>query len=308
MKLHDHLGFVTRNSAIYTNIFVPRYYNPEITGRLDELKRTHQLVVLGDLIEQGLLKASSGDEIGKMAYGTGTIPFVRTSDISNWEIKADPKQGVGYDIYVQYADKQDVRAGDLFFVRDGTYLIGSSCLVTDADSKVLFQSHILKFRVDPKSIVSAPLLLALLSCPIVRRQTRAKQFTADIIDSIGNRYRELVLPLPKRTKVRDEISRTVLEVVNGRMILRERLRRIPLWAQGILPDLAAELPSEVVEEQVWENFCQLYTGSEQGCVKGHKRTGQEVQDASALRQNYRRPFAYVWASLARMGKLLWQFL
>ena len=29
----------------------------------------------------GAVQLSTGDEIGKMAYGTGEIPFVRTSDL-----------------------------------------------------------------------------------------------------------------------------------------------------------------------------------------------------------------------------------
>ena len=42
---------------------------------------------------------STGIEIGKMAYGTGDIPFIRTSDISNWELKNDPKQNISEEIY-----------------------------------------------------------------------------------------------------------------------------------------------------------------------------------------------------------------
>jgi hypothetical protein len=177
-----------------------------------------------------------------MAYGTGPIPFIRTSDISNWEIKADPKQGVSETIYEQYASKQDVQRGDLLFVRDGTYLIGATCLVTEADSKILYQSHILKFRVAADAPVSSPLLLALLSAPIVRRQIRAKQFTADIIDTIGNRYHELILPLPRHSEIRSKIERSVLAVVHDRVALRERLRRISLWSQGLIQNVSAELP------------------------------------------------------------------
>lgn len=239
---HSRLGFVLRSSAVSGSIFVPRYYNPEITDRLAVLKRTHQLITLGELLRNNQIQVSAGDEIGKMAYGTGAIPFIRTSDISNWEIKADPKQGVSDTVYRQYARKQDVRAGDLFFVRDGTYLIGSCCLVTDTDSKILYQSHILKFRAVPEGPVSGPLLLALLSAPVVRRQIRAKQFTADIIDTIGNRYRELVLPLPRDRGVCSEIEQAVLSVVQTRATLREQLRRIPLFAQGLILNVSAEIP------------------------------------------------------------------
>ena len=219
MTVHNHLGFLLKSSAVRGSVLIPKYYNPEIKTHLDNLRHTHELVLLGELIDRGHIQTATGDEIGKMAYGTGPIPFIRTSDISNWEIKADPKQGVSEAIFEQYASKQDVQPGDLLFVRDGTYLIGAACLLTEADSKILYQSHILKFRVATDAMVSGPLLLALLSAPIVRKQIRAKQFTADIIDTIGNRYDELILPLPRHPEIRSKIERAVLAVVHDRVVL-----------------------------------------------------------------------------------------
>src|ERR1700694_870810 len=98
---YDHLGFTMRSSAIQKLVFIPKYYNPEIKDELASLEDTHELIVFGEVIQEGHVKAATGDEIGKMAYGTGTIPFIRTSDISNWEIKTDPKQGVSEAIYEQ---------------------------------------------------------------------------------------------------------------------------------------------------------------------------------------------------------------
>lgn len=240
--LHDHLGFTLRRSAVQGRVFIPKYYNPEITDRLAELERTHSPIVLGDLIRASQVQVSTGDEIGKMAYGTGSIPFIRTSDISNWEIKTDPKQGVSEEIYQEYARKQDVQAGDLFLVRDGTYLIGAGCLLTEDDAKILYQSHILKLRTLPASPISGALLLALLYAPTVRRQIRSKQFTADIIDTLGNRFQELVLPLPKDPATCAEIEAAVRTVIEGRVTLRERLRRIPLWAESVAGDFSDGLP------------------------------------------------------------------
>jgi len=242
MKVCNHLGFRLKSSAVRGSVLIPKYYNPEIKNHLNNLRHTHQLVHFEELIQQGYIQTATGNEIGKMAYGTGAIPFIRTSDISNWKIKTDPKQGVSEAIYEQYASKQDLQPGDLLFVRDGTYLIGATCLVTAADAKILYQSHILKFRVVADEAISAPLLLALLSSPIVRKQIRAKQFTADIIDTIGNRYYELILPFPLNSEFRQKIEKAVLDVVNNRMGLRERLRRIPLWTQGLIQNISADLP------------------------------------------------------------------
>jgi len=244
----DHLGFRLNSASIIGTTYIPKYYNPEIPERLKALAESHDLIRIGDLLATGDLTAETGHEIGKMAYGTGLIPFVRTSDISNWEIKADPKQGVSEQIYSLYAGQQDVQPGDILFVRDGTYLIGAACLVSPYDGKILYQSHILKFRVKEGANISGPLFLAALNAPIVRRQIRAKQFTADIIDTIGNRYKELVLPIPKKRKLCEQIKSEVQETVKERVQLREKLRRVPYWVQGLTKDISTPIPADTDQE------------------------------------------------------------
>lgn len=48
--------------------------------------------------------------------------------------------------------------------------------------------------------ISPYLLIAALSCAAVISQIQSKRFTQDIIDSIGSRIKELVLPIPKDKK------------------------------------------------------------------------------------------------------------
>ncbi|WP_227628440.1 hypothetical protein, partial [Klebsiella oxytoca] len=118
--------FWVKRNDLRNDVLLPKYYDPEIQDELSTLAETCDLISIADLIEKGLLSLSTGDEIGKMAYGTGNIPFIRTSDFSNWEIKFDPKQGVSEEIYEEYKERQDIKENDILLVRDGTYLIGSS--------------------------------------------------------------------------------------------------------------------------------------------------------------------------------------
>lgn len=104
---YDHLGFTITQNEILNSIYLPIYYNPEIRTQLDSLKDTYNLITIGQLVEDGLISINTGDEVGKLAYGTGQIPFIRTSDIANWEIKLDPKQGLSEDIYAKLALKQE---------------------------------------------------------------------------------------------------------------------------------------------------------------------------------------------------------
>jgi type I restriction enzyme M protein len=229
----DHFGFSLRSDAVQNRILVPKYYDPEIERDLKALEATHRVVTIGQLQKSKALSLDTGIEIGKMAYGTGTIPFIRTSDLSNWEIKADFKQGVSQEIYDDLKDRIDVRAGDILLVRDGTYLIGTSAIVTESDLPMLFQSHIYRIRSLNSKAINPWLLFAALNTPIVKRQIRAKQFTQDIIDTIGKRLTEIIIPLPKDAKTAARIAAETKDVIESRAKLRKRAKDLVFDLQGL---------------------------------------------------------------------------
>lgn len=174
------------------------------------------------------MNIATGDEVGKLAYGTGNIPFIRTSDIANWEIKLDPKQGLSDEIYKKYKRKQDIHENDIFMVRDGTYLVGTCAIISANDTKIVYQSHIYKIRSLDYEKLHPHLLLAVLSSPIVKEQIYSKRFTQDIIDTLGGRIHELVLPIPKDKTVRDELIAKVGEIMNHKYTARELTRKVVL--------------------------------------------------------------------------------
>ncbi|OQB87064.1 MAG: putative type I restriction enzymeP M protein [Planctomycetes bacterium ADurb.Bin126] len=227
------LGFTLTASSIRDNVLCPRYYDPEIDNEADKLAETHDLVPFGRLLETGEVKISTGDEVGKLAYGTGTIPFIRTSDISNWELKADPKHGLDQETYDSLRHKQDVQPLDILMVRDGTYLVGTCAIVTEYDTQIVYQSHLFKIRVmGTDQRLNPYLLLALLSCSFVQRQIKAKRFTQDIIDSLGDRITELVLPIPRDERLRAAVTEMVKKSVYERVEAREIARQARIAVLG----------------------------------------------------------------------------
>lgn len=222
------MGYHVAPGAITSNILSPRYHEPTAALVTNHLSKTHDLVSVQTLVDEGVLEIRTGDEVGKMAYGTGTIPFVRTSDISGWEVKIDPKHCVSDEIYNRLKNSQDVKGNDILMVRDGTYLIGSCALVTEYDERIVYQSHIYKIRCTKPARLSPYLLLALLSSDPVQRQIKSKTFTQDIIDSLGNRINEIVLPIPKSKTSRSHIESLVKTVINDRVEARELARKAKL--------------------------------------------------------------------------------
>lgn len=228
----DHLGFLLPLSHIERGILVPKYYDPELASDLAGLSESHELIEVGDLEAQGVLAISMGVEVGKMAYGTGPYPFIRTSDIANWELKSDPKHGVSQAVFDVHQGKARVEPGDILMVRDGTYLIGTCAMVTEYDGDALFQSHLYRLRVMERKKLDPYLFFAALNAPIVRRQIRAKQFTQDIIDTLGSRIRDLRIPLPRDRTVRRALARRTRKVIETRAKLRREARDIAASVAG----------------------------------------------------------------------------
>lgn len=223
---YNHLGFVITENEIINNIYLPKYYNPEIKDKLESLAETHNVVSIGELEKKGIITISTGDEVSKESYGTGNIPFIRTSDIANWEIKLDPKQGLSREIYDKFKNKQDVRPNDILMVRDGTYLVGTCAIITEDDKEIVFQSHIYKIRVEKPEQLNPLLLLTMLSCPLVKSQIFAKRFTQDIIDTLGERIHEILLPIPKDQKEQKSIIDKVKRIIDHKKKAKDMTRKV----------------------------------------------------------------------------------
>lgn len=217
-------GYLVPAKEVENNILAPRYHEPTAQKVAGHLISSHELVSIGELVTAGDLEIRSGNEVGKLAYGGGTIPFVRTSDLSGWEIKPDPKHLVSEEVYERLKVSQDVQRGDVLMVRDGTYLIGTCAYVTQHDERIVYQSHILKIRCLRPERINSFLLLAILSSEPVQQQIKAKTFTQDIINSLGNRLGEIILPIPRAPEVRAEITELVEKVIGDRIEARELSR------------------------------------------------------------------------------------
>ncbi|MBQ6106412.1 MAG: N-6 DNA methylase [Lachnospiraceae bacterium] len=224
----SNLGFVFKRNDIQNSVLAPRAYVHTVTGTEHRLEDSHTLVTIGQLIDEGVLSVSTGNEVGKLAYGTGSIPFVRTSDISNWEIKSDPKHLVSEVIYNDLAAKQDVRSGDILMVKDGSYLIGTCAMITEYDTKIVYQSHLYKIRVtqDNSYGLNNYYLLAALSSNYVRQQILANTYSQDIINSLGDRLKDLIIPISKKTSKIDYIASMVKESILESIKARELSKRV----------------------------------------------------------------------------------
>lgn len=249
MRHEAQSGFMISNANVRNDILIPRYYDPRIAQDISELTKTCDLVTIQKLVENDCLEHRHGSYVPKIHYGTGAYPYIRTSDLANCEIKASPKHGVSHDVFIKFHAEQDVRRGDILFVHEGTYLIGSSALVTKYDGEILYQHHLAKFRVNSCAPFDAFYFLACINSEIVRRQIRSKQFTADVIDSVVGRVGEVVIPIHKDTNRIKAVGAVVKKSIEGRAKAREALSYSFTYYESYLSGLSAKDVDHIRE---WE--------------------------------------------------------
>jgi len=229
-KLHDfnHLGFPIKLSEIQNSVLIPSYYNPEVKNKLRKIDRSNRYTLVGikELVEKELISMKRGNEIGSRYYGMGDIPFIRTSDIANWEIKVSPKKCVPNEIYEQYKKKQDIQENDILLVTDGTFLIGNTAVVTSLDKKIIIQSHITRIRCLKPKRIHPYFLLYLLNTKTVQNQIKASTFIQATISTIGKRLYDIMLPIPKEKKAIKKIVNKIKKIIDMKIYAKQEIEKL----------------------------------------------------------------------------------
>lgn len=177
---------------------VPRYFErpAPVDEREASLLKDATWVSLQELVDAGELRIRKGHEPGSEAYGSGDIPFIRTSDIGNFEVNTDPTKAVSDAVFEKYSKAQNLRAGDILMAVDGRYRIGAAAMVTDRITRSVVQSHLQILSPTPNAQhVESYALLYALSLPSVRRRIRDLVFVQSTLGTLGKRLLDLEIPM-----------------------------------------------------------------------------------------------------------------
>ena len=139
--------FVVSWSDVDPDILVPRFYRGLMNRR--RIPRGCSEVRLGELVDAGILDAWDGHGSPESQdKGKGKVPYIRVSDIVNWELYRNPVTGITEEVYenmIGYG--RQPQEGDVIFVRRGSYRIGTVAMASPFDSKVLLTRELLTLRV-----------------------------------------------------------------------------------------------------------------------------------------------------------------
>jgi len=218
----EHTFFIDSNKII-DDIFVPRYYWDKKIKDLKKIskKKNLDLVKLQDLIDEGIIKCYRGHGSPKSDFkGKGHIPYIRVKDIVNWEVYKNPTSAIPENEYIKKKGRGiDLKEGDIVMIRRGSYRIGSVAMLSKYDKKVLLTKEIEVIRVvdkENKYGIDENYLIYLLSHELTQMQLYNKVLIDTTLPNIGDRYKELLLPIENDETRREKIKESVKKVFEGK--------------------------------------------------------------------------------------------
>lgn len=224
-------------TEIDQNILVPRFYKDKIN--LSEIPNKQYGISLGDLFEEGVIGAWDGHGSPEsQAKGQGSIPYIRVSDIVNWELYRNPVSGIPVEVYKKIkGDGIEPKRGDVIFVRRGSYRIGTVAMASSRDREVLLTKELLTFRViksKNKYGLDPFYLLAMLSSSIVQRQIENLVFVDTTLPNIGDRWKHLIIPFHKNRKTINKISSDTQKVMSQKWSAQTKIDNLRKKIGGIV--------------------------------------------------------------------------
>lgn len=128
-------GFIVKPSSFDKRMLTPNFYRQDIEETIQSVKNNG--VSIGFKSDN----LSKGNEIGSANYLEEGIPFIKTSDIINFDVDYEP------DCYCSEAFlsqlEQDIKYGDIIFAKDGK---PGEVAIIQEDTKVIISSGLVKYR------------------------------------------------------------------------------------------------------------------------------------------------------------------
>ena len=217
-NLKNVMHFMVPSKSLDTDFFTPRFYSPVYTKTLKSLKERFNTIKLGKVAN-----IQKGNEVGSDNYRDyidkldTDVPFVRTSDLPNYEIDDYPDYYIGREIFEEL--KQDLLPSDIVFSNDGK--IGYSAMFTTAD-KCILQSHIRRVRV--LETFRPEYVLVFLNTIYGEHQVTRRTVIQSTIPTIGDGLKEIEIPkisTDSETEISDMVKEAYKLIAEKKVLIRK---------------------------------------------------------------------------------------
>lgn len=229
-------SFVASSPLATSYIGVPRYCDRSTqrafqTWSCRKLPQC-QILSLGDLIDKKWLTVRPGHGSPSQDMRSGTIPYIKVSDIRNGTINPNSTNMVS-DIIAKKlwkAESSGISSWDVVTPARASKNIGEPAMVLPGQERSVFTKEVLVFSATADAPFDNFFIAWALMLDSVNAQWNRVIFMQTNREDLGDRWREILIPVPPNKDESELLSRSTRNYYEGLSRLRkEYLKKLSEW-------------------------------------------------------------------------------
>lgn len=192
------------SAEIQPTCLVPIYYDKAITEKfLDELNKEFYdeftYMSLGELKSAELIKIRGGHGSPSQEQRVGKVPYIKVSDLRAGFVNINPTNRIPKSIAKKFwkGEASGLQAFDLICPSRTSKNIGDFCVLMPGQEQVVMTKEMIVIRATETAAFDQFYLQWAMSLEIVREQWKRVIFMQTNREDVGNRYLEILIPVPK---------------------------------------------------------------------------------------------------------------
>ena len=224
--------FVDYRPMSESYIGVPSYSDPASLDAIDSFRdwcRTtipgSEPVPLGTLYDKGMLEFRSGHGSPSPDQREGDIPYIKVSDLRNGLVNPNPSNMVPSSVARKRfwkGEHSGIKAWDIISPSRASKNIGEFVMVLPGEEDVVLTREVLVLRATAGAVFDDFYLFWALSLPRVRTQWNRIVFMQTNREDLGERWREIEIPVPGTAEDAQKLARPVEKYYQGLVDLKQR--------------------------------------------------------------------------------------
>jgi len=209
-KLPDGAAKVRLSETFERRVLAPTYYDSRYQERIEKLLKDEKLegITIGEMKRKGLIAIRGGHGSPSNDQRSGTIPYLKVSDIRALRININPTNLVTENVARRFWRGSDsgLEAWDLLTPNRASSNIGEFAVLLPGEERVVITKEVFILRVTNSELFDHFYLLWALSLRAVREQWRRIALMQTNREDCGTRFLEIILPKARNKAWADKTS------------------------------------------------------------------------------------------------------
>ncbi len=214
-------GFVETVPVSSSCIGVPRYCDRSSVEEFENWVMSSlegcEYDTLGHLCDVGKLSVRVGHGSPSADFRTGDVPYIKVSDLRNRQVNINKTNMVPRVVAEKFwkGPASGIRAWDVITPSRASKNIGEPVVVLPGQEDVVLTKEVLVLRAEDDSAFDGFYLAWALMLPKVQSQWERVIFMQTNREDLGDRWREIEIPLPESREIADSLSKTARAYFTG---------------------------------------------------------------------------------------------